>query len=273
MDGIKLLMCGNEGVYSGLLLTALSCVKHTKRPIELYIGTMSLTDIDERYTPISKRMAQTVEGVLKEGNPDSCVHLLDFSEDFRRELADSKNMTSSYTPYAMIRLFADRIEGVGDKLLYFDTDVCPMGDIGELYDLDVEGYHMAGVRDYFGKFFFGNHYLNSGVLLFNMKRMREDGVFPRCITLCRDKKMLLFDQHALNKYAKKKLILHRRFNEQKSTRRGTLIRHFAMTIKWLPYFRTQTVKPWQPDRMHSILHDYAFDDVIEKWQQIVNNDN
>ncbi len=273
MDRIKLLMCGNDGVYSGMLLTALATVKHTKRPIDLYIGTMELTDIDERYRPIGRDMADTLLRILREGNAESCVHLLDFSEDFRRELADSKNMKSSYTPYAMTRLFADRIDGVGDKLLYFDTDVMPIGDISELYDLDIAAYHMAGVRDYFGKFFFGNRYLNSGVLLFNMKRMKEDGAFARCIDLCRNKRMLLFDQHALNKYAKKKLILNRRFNEQKSTREGTLIRHFAMTIKWLPYFRTQTVKPWQPDRMHGILHDYAFDDVIERWQNIINKEN
>ncbi len=273
MDKIKLLMCGNEGVFSGMLLCTLATVKHTERPIELIVGTMDLTDIDERYKPISDAMIATLDAVLKEKNPESVARIADFGEDFRRELIDSKNMSSSYTPYAMIRLFADRLDSVSDKLLYFDTDVMPLGDISELYDLDVGEYHMAGVRDYFGKIFFGNRYLNSGVLLFNMNRMREDGVFASCIDLCRRKKMLLFDQHALNKHARRKLILHRRFNEQKVTRADTLIRHFAMTIKWLPYFRTQTVKPWQPDRMHEILGDYAFDDIIEKWQNIINNEN
>ncbi len=273
MERIKLLMCGNAAVYSGLLLCALSCAKHTARPIDLYIGTMDLTCLDERYTPVTDAMARTVEAVLREANPYSRAVLVDFRDDFVRELIDSKNMGSAYTPYAMIRLFADRVDGVGEKLLYFDTDVMPMCDIGKLYDLDVTDYHMAGVRDYFGKFFFGNRYLNSGVLLFNMKRMAEDDVFLKCIALCRDKKMLLFDQHALNKFAKKKLILKRAFNEQKVTREDTLIRHFAMTIKWLPYFRTQTVKPWQPDRMHSILNDHAFDGVIEKWQNIIEKEN
>jgi lipopolysaccharide biosynthesis glycosyltransferase len=266
---MKILMCGNENVFRGVLLTVLSVIEYTDRPIELYIGTMDLTDVDGRYRPITEDMTELLRSVIKEKNPISEVHLIDFGESFRRELIHSKNLTSSYTPYAMIRLFADELyPSVGDKLLYFDTDVMARGNIEELYDTDLGDYHLAGVRDYFGKIFFGPRYLNSGVFLFNMKAMVDDGVFKKCRVLCNDKKMLLFDQHALNKYAKRKLILNRRYNEQRKTSDKTLIRHFAMTIRWLPYFRTENIKPWDRELVRGKLKDYSYEEIYKKYDRI-----
>lgn len=261
-------MCGNDNVFRGILLCVLSITKYSKAPIELYIGTMDLTDIDKRYRPITEEMARVAEEVLQEANADSTVKIIDFGESFRREMINSKNMESAYTPYAMVRLFADEAEELGDKVLYLDTDVMLRGDISELYSINIDRYHLAGTRDYLGKFFFGNRYLNSGVILFNMKKMREDGVFPACRKLCNNKKMLLSDQHAINKYAKKKLILRRKYNEQRKNRKDTLIRHFAMTVKWVPYLHTESVKPWQPRLVHEKLGDYSFDDIFEKYERI-----
>jgi lipopolysaccharide biosynthesis glycosyltransferase len=265
-------MCGNDKVFRGMLLTAMSIVKHCKAAIDFYIGTMDLSDMDERYLPVTEEARAVLEEVLCEANPDSRAHLVDFGESFRRELINSKNLASSYTPYAMIRLFADELyERVGDKLLYFDTDVMAKRDITELYATDVSRYHLAGSYDYFGKFFcifVSRKYLNSGVFLFNMKRMVEDEVFRKCRILCNDKKMLLFDQSALNKYAKRKKALPRRFNEQRKTKRNTVVRHFAMTILWLPYFRTRNIKPWDREQMHGVLKEYDFDDIYKKYDEI-----
>ena len=269
---MQILMCGNDNVFRGMLLSVLSIVKHCKRPIDFYIGTMDLSDRDERYLPITEDGRRIIEEALREANEGSRAFLLDFGESFRRELIDSKNLVSSYTPYAMIRLFADEIyDRVGDKLLYLDTDVLARGDIYELYSEDVENYHLAGSYDYFGKIFFSfvsRKYLNSGVFLFNMKRMVEDEVFKKCRVLCNEKKMLLFDQHALNIYAKRKKVLNRRFNEQRVTKKNTLLRHFAMTIIWLPYFHTRTVKQWERDKMHDILKEYDYDDIYKKYDRI-----
>lgn len=266
---MNILVCGNSEVFRGMLLGALSIVRYTERPITLFIGTMDLRGINPVYAPVSEAMALKLEEVLKKRNSSSEVKLIDFSEDFRRELIDSKNLTSTYTPYAMIRLFADRIEGAGDKLLYLDTDIMARGDISRLYDTDITDYHIAGARDYFGKFFFSFRYLNSGILLMNMKRLKEDGVFLKCRILCRDKKMLLFDQHAINKYSKKKLILNRRFNEQRITRPDTLLRHYAMTIRWFPYFHTETVKPWQKELITARPEDFGYEEIYEEYEAIM----
>lgn len=267
-ERIRLLMCGNNRVFRGMLLTVLSLVKHSERAFELYIATMDLSDLDIRYRPINEAMRSLLEEVLHRSNPDSSVTLISLEESFRRELIGSKNIGSAYTPYAMIRLFADEIQGIGDKLLYLDTDVIARADISELYDIDISDYHIAGSRDFFGKFFFSARYINSGVLLMNMKRMRDDDVFRRCRELCRDKKMLLFDQHALNKYCKRKLILPRRFNEQHKTKGNTLLRHYAMTIKWFPYFHTETIKPWDKQLITEVLGERDYGDIYDEYEKI-----
>lgn len=265
---INILMCGNRGVFDGMLLTTLSIVKHSSRPISLYIGTMDLTDIDPRFLPISEYEINVLDSVLKEKNSESTAQLIDFEENFRRELINSKNIKTGYTPYAMIRLFADECESLGDKILYLDTDVLLSGDIGELYDVDVKDYDLAGVRDHYGRFFIYPNYLNSGVMLWNLKAIREKKIFRRATKLCNNKRMLLMDQSAINKYAKKKLILPPRFNEQHKNKKDTLVRHFSMRIKWFPYIRTEKIKPWNFDLIHEKLGLHEYDDIFEQFENI-----
>lgn len=265
---INILVCGNKNVFDGMLLTVLSIIKHSSRTINLFIGTMDLSDVNPNFTPVSEDDCAMIRAILKEKNPESTAQLIDFEENFRRELINSKNIKTGYTPYAMIRLFADECPRLPDKLLYLDTDVLLSGDIGELYDVDVEGYDLAGVRDHYGRFFIYPNYLNSGVMLWNLKAIRGKGIFRRATKLCNDKKMLLMDQSAINKYAKKKLILPPRFNEQHKNRKDTLVRHFSMRIKWFPIFKTEKIKPWNFDLIHEKLGLYEYDDVFESFENI-----
>ena len=127
------------------------------------------------------------------------------------------------------------------------------------------GSEFAAVRDRYGSVFLGINYLNSGVLLLNLPRIRKTGLFRRAIDKCAAKKIFLPDQTTINRMAKKKKILPRRFNEQKSIRRDTVVRHFSMTIRWLPIFRTQNIKPWQVELVHDILQVHDIDDILSDY--------
>ena len=265
-----MLICGNRGVFDGMILCALSLARTTKEPITLYVGTMTLTDIDERYEPITEDMAALLSKILKKANAESSVSIFDVGELFRGELLGSRNMKSVYTPYAMVRLFADHLPNMPKKLLYTDTDVIFTSDANELYSIDIEDYHLAGARDYYGKVFIAPGYLNSGVMLWNMEKMKEDGVFAACRRLCATKKMVLADQSALNKCAEKKLIISPRFNEQHKTHPDTVARHFSTVISWLPIPHPVARKPWRPERLSR--HELAVHgELIKQWQKIKEN--
>lgn len=265
---INILMCGNSAAFDGILMTALSIVKHTDRELKIFVATMDLTDEDERFSPVSQANIELLDSVIKEKNPRSEAALLDFGDYYRESLKDSKNKDSRYTPFAMLRLFADRDSRIPDKILYLDNDLLLSGDIGELYDIDISGYDLAGAKDHYGKVFINPKYINSGVLLLNMKRIRESGIFKSSVELCMNKKMLLPDQSAINKYAKRKLFLPARFNEQHKNKKDTLIRHFSMRIVWFPIFRTENIKPWHTELVHERLRLFCYDSIFESFREI-----
>ncbi len=265
---INILMAGNKKVFDGVLIAALSITKNCKRPINLYVMTMDLTDMYETYAPMSEAQIEYIDGILKAKNKESKAIRIDATEEYLLEMKDSPNNFDAYTPYAFLRLFADRIQNLPNKILYLDTDIVAYGDIGELYDIDVSKYEFAGALDYYGRWFYNPRYINSGVLLLNLDNIRKTGLFRKTLKKCSKKKIFLADQTALNRLCKKKLIINRKFNEQKKMQENTVIRHFSKTIKFFPYFHTQNIKPWQVEQVQNILKIHEFDDVLEDYQTI-----
>ena len=66
------------------------------------------------------------------------------------------------------------------KILYLDCDTIVNTEILELYNINIKNYYIAGVRDiatkhrgYIPPIKAGNFYINSGVVLFNLDKIRE----------------------------------------------------------------------------------------------------
>ncbi|MCT3498867.1 glycosyltransferase family 8 protein, partial [Lactobacillus delbrueckii subsp. bulgaricus] len=183
------------------------------------------------------------------------------------------NMGTRFTPYAMLRLFADELPQIPDRILYLDDDVIIRRPVDQFYTQDLTGTELVGVLDYFGRFFFHNQkkifdYLNSGVLLLNMPEIKRTGLFKRVRHLMQVKKMFLPDQTAINKLAKEKRIAPRKYNEQYALQDDTVIQHFTTSFRFFPYFRTQTVKPWDVKRVHSVLNLHEYDDLLNEYLQL-----
>lgn len=265
-ERINILICGNTGVRDGMIILALSLIEHTERTIRLYIGTMDLSHIDPLYTSLTEDDRLLIDRILKEKNSESEAVLVDMGEMFIKELSSGENMQTRYTPYAMLRLCADGYH-LPEKLIYLDCDVVALSDIGELYDIDISEYELAGAKDRYGRWFISPRYMNSGVMLWNMGKMRESGLLERARKMCRERKMLLCDQTALNRCTSKRLILPRRYNEQGDRRSDTRLQHFSMRIKWIP-FKTVNIKPWQVERLHDGLGVFYLDQILARRQRI-----
>ncbi|MCD8118887.1 MAG: hypothetical protein LUE29_05305 [Lachnospiraceae bacterium] len=214
-----------------------------------------------------------MEGVEKmPGVKESFVKKIDLSEEFARNLP-IPNMQTRFTPCCMLRLFADEIPELPNRILYLDTDIVCRRDISEFYHQDMEGFELAGVPDYYGRWFFHRKrwkfwkwdYLNSGVLLLNMEEIRKTGLFAKCRDLCAAKEMFMPDQSALNKLATAKKICPRRFNDQRKLHEDTVIQHFTTSFRFFPWIRTVSVKPWDVERMHEVLKLHEYDDLLEEY--------
>ncbi len=262
---VPILFAGNQRVFDGMVIAALSIVKYRRDPVHIYLLTMDLRDVDETFTPITECQRAYLEDIYRTANKESRVEILEAGQFYRETLLGAPNEMTLYTPYAFLRLFAHRFPELPSKIIYLDTDTVLCGDIEELYRIDLENCEFAGVRDYYGHRFFGVNYVNSGVLLLDLDRVRATGLFDKALDACAKKKIFLPDQTALNRLVKKKKILPRRYNEQHRERPDTLIRHFSMTIIWLPKFRTQNIKPWHTDLVWSVLKTHYFDDILKEY--------
>ena len=166
----------------------------------------------------------------------------------------------------MLRLLADHVEGMPeDKLLYLDIDLMFNDDIRKWYDVDITDYEYAAARDHYGKVFIRPNYINAGILLFNMKKIKETNLLGKARNLIKTKKMLFADQDAVFHSTTKKKMMPQNYNDQKYMTKKTVVRHFCKTLKWFPYPRTVNIKPWRVSDLHKVFGCYEFDDVLYEY--------
>ena len=255
---INVLFGGNSYVFRGLLLSTLSMVKHTKEPIHMYLYTMDLTNLDKRYTPISEECANYVEKVLKDVNNQSFVTLVDMTEEFNKELIHSVNIKSSFTPFAMLRLLADKMQ-MPDKFVYLDTDTMVNQDLSILYNFNIDGYELGVVRDAYR---LNPHYFNSGVMLVNQKECIKTGLYEKARDIVIHKKLLYTDQTALNRACKKRLMLPIIFNAKDKWYKSIVVHHFCNVRKKGNWFHR--IKPWEVDLVKTKMS--AYNDIFDDYQ-------
>ena len=92
-----------------------------------------------------------------------------------------------------------------DKVLYIDCDVTVLGDVKELWELDIAGVYAAvcedivpveHLREFIGDF--AN--FNAGVMVINLKKWREDRISQKCFDFIEhhSEKIFFVDQDVLN---------------------------------------------------------------------------
>jgi lipopolysaccharide biosynthesis glycosyltransferase len=261
---VNILFCGNAGVFDGMLTGMLSILKRTesKEPFSFYVFTMTLTRIKDNYTPVTEEQADFLEKVVRAYNDENRIRLIDVTELYEKEFAHCPNENAYCSPYTLIRLLADLVDGMPDKLLYLDADIMFNRDVHLLYDTDISEYEYAAGRDHYGKYLIQPNYVNAGVLLFNMKKMRETGIFAKARDWLRKKKLVFADQSALIRSTTRKKMLPQRFNDQKFLHKHTVVRHFSKRLFWLPYPHTDNIKQWHVTRVHKVFKYFEFDDIL-----------
>lgn len=265
---INILYCGNEGVFDGLLTSALSILKRTetKEPFRFYLLTMDVSHLKPSYTPITEAELTFFRDVVKGYNAENEALLFDVTSLYMEEFSGCPNEGAYCSPYTLIRLLADRIgTELPDKMLYLDADIMFNRDIRLLYDVDVSKVEYAAARDHYGKYLLYPNYINAGVLLWNLKKMRETGIFAKAREELRRKKLTFADQSALIRATSKKKMLPQRYNDQKFLHKHTVVRHFSKRLFWLPYPHTENIKQWQVDRVHRIFRYTQFDDILNEY--------
>lgn len=271
---MNILYCGDRNIKKGLILSILSLIKNVDEDLCIYILTINAVVNNKNIEGIRYEDIDGVLDVLKQKNPNNFIKIFDITQEFNKEIP-FENMETRFTPCCMLRLYADTINELPNKILYLDNDVICRKNPFEFYNQNLDDTELVGVLDYYGKWFFKNNlfkfdYLNSGVLLMNLEKIRKEQSFYKCRKLCQNTKMFMPDQSAINKFVKNKKIVDRKYNDQRKLHDDTVFQHFTTSFRFFPIFHPVTIKPWDTEKVHNELNIFEYDDIYEKYQEIIN---
>ena len=270
---IDILFCGNIGVFDGMLTCILSILKRSKakEPFTFHLFTMDVSHLKDNYVPVTQKQVDFLNEIVRGYHEDNRVMLYDVTEHYMNSFSGCPNEGAYCSPYTLIRLFADLYESIPDKLLYLDTDIMFNRDVRLLWNEDLSGFEYAAAPDHYGKYLIHPHYINAGVLLFNMKLCRETGLFRKAREWIQKKKLPFADQSAIIRSTTRRKILPQRYNDQKFLHDHTVVRHFSKRLFWLPYPHTDNIKQYHVDKVHSVFKYHQFDDILNEYLTLKEN--
>lgn len=268
---IDLVYCGNKFMFDGLLLSLLSAAKVSKEPLNVIILTGDFQKLNASYLPLEQHEADFLRSAIQKYNKDSALELRDVSELIKSELSETANLDNEYTPYCLLRSFLDLLDNIPSRVLYLDCDTIVMRDIAPFFHSDLSDKDIGCVLDNVRIGLFHPNYFNAGVMLFDLDKVRHDGLMVKSRELIATKKMRHPDQDAMNKIfhkAKKIKLFSRDYNEQRRVFPSTVIRHFTPQLSFFPFPHLISVKPWHYDQVHNIYHNHEFDPLFKEAVQL-----
>ena len=139
---MNVLYCGDRNIESGLIISILSLLKNAKTNLKVYVLTINSKEWN--IDGVTDKCIDVLGNKMKLINKENSIKKFDITEIFEKELP-AKNMKTRFTPCCMLRLFADEILELPDKILYLDNDVICRKDCQEFYNQDMEKYEIARV--------------------------------------------------------------------------------------------------------------------------------
>jgi len=143
------------------------------------------------------------------------LKLIDVQEKSLAEIGKNGFLIAGFhvSPSALLKFYLPKIFGTLDKILYLDSDVIINKDISELWEINIADYYSAVVeRPYFPTINFDKlgiadeYYFNTGVMLMNLKLMRDVGLTEMLIEYRKNGFNTLMDQDAFNSVMHGKIV-------------------------------------------------------------------
>ena len=139
---MNVLYCGDKNIEDGLIISVLSLLKNVNTNINVYVLTINSNEW--KIDGVTDKCIEVLDEKMKLINKENGIKKIDITEIFEKEVPD-QNMKTRFTPCCMLRLFADEIPEIPDKILYLDNDVICRKDCQEFYNQDMEKYEIARI--------------------------------------------------------------------------------------------------------------------------------
>lgn len=182
----------NYALPTAVAITSMGLSKKRSTRYEIYILGVGLSeDSKKRLSSLNRE--------------DMAVTILDKS--FSEKQAQVVQVRERVTPAALLKFDLPIIFSQQEKILYLDSDMLIQKDLEELYNTDLGNAYAGVVNDAITLWdkehrewlhSTGSIYFNSGMLILNLKKMREDGIPEKLLEYRLTGNNFFMDQDALN---------------------------------------------------------------------------
>lgn len=199
----------------------------------------------------------SLKSLLKNGNIDQ-VYLMIEDDGIGESLPDNvkcinvsnqnyfrsngPNYSKKWTYMTMMKVTVCKFFPELSRALTLDVDTIVLGDLSGLWDLDMERFTLAGVREPEWTRKYRRNYINCGVVLWNLDRMR-DGRADMLIRSLNDEQYNYSEQDCVNRLLHREILpidgAYNRCNYTEPTQRDLKILHYA--ARGYAYFMAQPV--------------------------------
>ena len=139
---MNVLYCGDKNIEDGLIISVLSLLKNVKADLEIYVLTINSKEWNIK--GVTEKCIDILDSKMKLINKNNSIKKIDITEIFEKEIP-ARNMETRFTPCCMLRLFADEITELPNRILYLDNDVICRKDCQEFYYQDMKNYEIARI--------------------------------------------------------------------------------------------------------------------------------
>ncbi len=189
---IHLVFAGDDGYITPLLTAFTSLSLNTKTPIQIHLLTAGFSDQNQQ---LIQKLDQELKNIQIDITPVSM-------ELFNNFPINQRWNQSIYYRYLIPELIKE-----ADRTLYLDGDILVFDDLSNFFQMDLKEKTIAGVSDYFEQKFLSRPlfqdllvYINSGVLLIDMPKWRQQGMTQKLFetTQLYQDQISYFDQDVIN---------------------------------------------------------------------------
>lgn len=216
-----------------VLIELFAIFKNNPAPVKVYL----ISDADGRIDT-SHIVSHFGEGYN--------VEFINAENLYKEKITTTYNVSHRFTKYTLYRLLLPELIK-DDKVLYIDTDAVVCGDLTELWNMEMGKFVVAGAPDIHANKYKlregaglsrTDAYVNAGVLLMDLKKIRELEIYDKWIFLVNKKRYAAHDQCIINKSCKNKIInISNKWNSSISTgiyndKNNVKIVHFTGVKPW-----------------------------------------
>lgn len=264
----KIVFACNDAYFDGLYLSILSIVRRCKHPINFYLLTANYTELNKKYKNLSSKNSKKILAMIKRFNKMNNFIVIDCTKKAKHYLLSEKNVNRKhFSPYTNLRLLIHLFPFFDEKVLYLDTDIMACGNVSKVFDVKVGDNEIVVCHNWWLRNTIAKGTFNAGVILFNMKKIRQTKLLDKAINLFNSKRMAWADQTAIVKAATKVKFFPKdeyRFNRQSERiHKGDILKHFCNRPGGWPFWNN--IKQWDIKNVHKHLKIFEFDEDYEYW--------